>query len=195
MKTISIILIILVGLFFVAQAFITRSTNNTEEHAYEVLKEYDSFEIRKYEPAVFSYTVMKSDSFGPSSSRGFRTLAGYIFGGNETNEKIAMTTPVTMTMDDSMTMKFMVPSDMEMEDLPKPNDPNVRFEQQPEKTVAAIRFSGWANDARIAKYTEKLKGLLDKEGIEHSGEFSFLGYNPPYEVVNRRNEVIVEVSL
>jgi len=64
-----------------------------------------------------------------------------------------------------------------------------------EKTVAAITFDGWATDARIAEYTEKLKDLLAKNNIAYTGNFSYLGYNPPYEVVNRRNEVVVDVEL
>jgi hypothetical protein len=30
-----------------------------------------------------------------------------------------------------------------------------------------------------------------EKGIQHTGEFTYLGYNPPYQAVNRRNEVIV----
>ena len=54
-------------------------------------------------------------------------LAGYIFGGNETNQKIAMTSPVSMSMNDSTEMKFMIPSNYELEDLPKPNNENIKF--------------------------------------------------------------------
>ncbi len=179
--------------FFAIQFISMRATNKTEGHAYSVLKEFDEFEIRKYEPAMFSYTVMKSDSYKSTSSKGFRALAGYIFGGNDKSQKIAMTSPVTMTMSDSITMKFKIPDGMEMEDLPKPTDDNVRFITEPEKTVAAIRFGGTSNDEKIEKYTQKLKDLLEKEGIEYTGDFSYLGYNPPFEVLNRRNEIVVEV--
>jgi len=34
---------------------------------------------------------------------------------------------------------------------------------------------------------------LKKEGIEFTNQFFFLGYNPPFEVFNRRNEIIVEL--
>jgi len=81
-----------------------------------------------------------------------------------------------------------------MDSLPKPNNPNIQFEQQEKKTVAAIRFDGWASDAKIKKYTDKLKASLDSNSISYHGEFSFLGYNPPYQVNNRRNEIIVAVD-
>jgi hypothetical protein len=38
--------------------------------------------------------------FKEASSQGFSILAGYIFGGNKENEKIAMTSPVTMSLED-----------------------------------------------------------------------------------------------
>ena len=42
-------------------------------------------------------------------------LAGYIFGGNDREQKIAMTSPVVMEMDSTMTMKFLVPAQYTME--------------------------------------------------------------------------------
>jgi len=195
MRIIGIIVLVLAVVFVVAQVISSRTTKNTEEHKYEVVKNYEGFEIRKYESALFSYTVMEKGSYRELSGQGFRRLAGYIFGDNDKNQKIAMTTPVTMDMDDSVTMKFMVPKGIEVKDLPKPNNPNVKFEKEPEKTIAAIEFGGWATDEKIAEYTAKLKLLLAENEIEHIGKFSFLGYNPPYEMTNRRNEVVVEVEL
>ena len=129
---------IITVLFVVAQGFITRATSKTESHAYRVLKSYSDFEIRKYEPALFSYVVMQPADYKTASGNGFRTLAGYIFGGNEKNQQISMTSPVTMTMADSVTMKFKIPEGMELESMPQPNDPNVRFAAEPEKVMAAI---------------------------------------------------------
>ena len=47
----------------------------------------------------------------------------------------------------------------------------------------------------IEKYKQKLKSALDSEGIAHTDKFYFFGYNAPYEVFNRKNEVIVELRL
>ena len=60
--------------------------------------------------------------------------------------------------------------------------------------VAAITFGGWANDTKIEKNKEKLKVALDAEGIKYTNRFYYLGYNPPFEVFNRKNEVIVELQ-
>jgi hypothetical protein len=120
-------------------------------------------------------------------------LAGYIFGDNEKNEKIAMTTPVVMDLGDTTKMSFKVPDGYTIEKLPQPNNSNIVFEQQEEKIIAAIRFDGWASDEKIEHYTRILTAALAKEKIEHQSTFSFLGYNPPFELINRRNEIAVEL--
>jgi len=46
---------------------------------------------------------------------------------------------------------------------------------------------------KIERYKTILKEELTKANIKHSNQFSFLGYDPPYQVENRRNEVVVEL--
>jgi hypothetical protein len=64
----------------------------------------------------------------------------------------------------------------------------------PEKKMAAITFGGWANDKKIEQYKAKLISVLAENNIKHNNTFSVLGYNPPYEVLFRRNEIIVELK-
>ncbi len=195
MKIVLIALASVSVLFLLSQLLFFRASNNIEMYKYKVIKEFDGFEVRAYESANFSYVTMDKGTYEQTSRNGFRKLAGYIFGNNERNQKIAMTSPVAMTMEDSVTMMFMLPSEYAIDDMPAPNDPNVKFRQEPEKYVAAIRFGGWANDKKIEKYTQKLKELLQANEINQTGKFSYLGYNAPFEMVDRRNEIIVEVDL
>ena len=58
--------------------------------------------------------------------------------------------------------------------------------------TAGIRKRGKVYE-KIEKYKHKLKSALDAEGITYTNRFYFLGYNAPYEVFNRKNEVIVEL--
>ena len=60
--------------------------------------------------------------------------------------------------------------------------------------MAAITFGGWANDEKIAFYKQKLESLLEKADIPYTDTFHFYGYNPPYEVFNRKNEVVIELD-
>lgn len=194
MKKVIIILSILIVLFTIMQSFVYFSTSSIEKLAYKVIKEYDDFEVRQYETALFSSVVLSDSTYEASSSKGFRVLAGYIFGGNKTGEKIAMTSPVAMEIGDSTKMSFMVPSGYTSETLPKPDNANIFFEKKEGAVMAAIRFGGWANDERIEEYKQKLVALLKKEGITYTEKFMYLGYDPPYAVINRRNEIVVELT-
>jgi hypothetical protein len=136
---------------------------------------------------------LSKKGYKESSSEGFRILAGYIFGDNDSNEKIAMTTPVMMELGDSTKMMFMVPKNKNLENLPNPKNSKIVFEKQEEKIIAAISFDGWADDEKIEKYTSILKEELLKEKLNFVNKFTFMGYNPPYEVMNRRNEIVVEL--
>ena len=194
MKILLILLTLLLVAFVIIQVFAIRGQNNIETYAYEVNKKYDTFEIRRYEATLFTSVTLSTKGYKNSSSKGFSILAGYIFGKNERNEKIAMTSPVSMSLEDSMTMMFMVPKELKKEMLPPPNQSEITFREEPAKRVAAISFGGWANDKKIATYKELLIASLDAEGIAYSDRFYFLGYNAPYEVFNRKNEVIVELQ-
>ena len=76
-------------------------TMATEEPAYRTIERDGRLELREYPPTVVAETVVDGE-LSTASTRGFRALAGYIFGGNRTvrdaggaPEKIAMTRPVT----------------------------------------------------------------------------------------------------
>ena len=194
MKIISIVLGVLLLIFIGVQLFAIKSQRNIETYPYKVTITYDSFEIRDYEPTLFTSVKLSTKNYKESSSKGFSILAGYIFGDNDRNEKIAMTSPVAMTLEDPITMLFMVSKKFEKEKLPQPNQPQIVFKKEPAKTVAAISFNGWADDDKIEYYKKKLKFALEKEEIPYTNRFYFLGYNAPYEVFNRKNEVIVELS-
>lgn len=183
-----------VAVFFTAQAFISVNVSETEKQSYKVLRSFEDFEVREYAPAVYYKVKMDNESYRKGANSGFRTLADYIFGGNENNERIAMTSPVTTDLGEDPVMKFAAPRAYERSSLPRPNNEAVQFEEAESKVVAAIRFGGRANDKMIEDHRQKLVEALAREGIAHKGKFSFLGYNPPYELINRRNEVIVELA-
>ena len=193
MKIFSIILIIVLILFVISQIWAQRQVSGIETYPYRVVKTYDGFEVRTYERANFIYVTMDARSYAESSSKGFSMLAGYIFGGNDRQQKIAMTSPVVMEMDSDVTMKFLVPAQYKMEELPKPKNAEVRFATEKERTVAAITFGGFANDEKIVAQKYELFKRLAGAGIQHTGQWSYLGYDPPFKLFGRKNEVVVEV--
>ena len=169
-------------------------TNKTEEQKYSLVRKYDDFEIRFYPSATIATINSSAKTYRDLSGPGFQKLAGYIFGGNESNTKISMTTPVQMDINDSAsTMSFVMPSEYTLENLPKPNDPGVQIKNTADEYVAAIRFGGYASDADLKFYSEKLQNLLKENGITSFGNYRFLGYNSPFQLIGRRNEIIVSV--
>ena len=101
-----------------------------ETPRYDVLDARPTWEVRRYEP--FSTLTRSMDVVATTSAGGeeeasagkgsgtsaFRELAGYIFGGNKEEKKMAMTTPVLTTLPElgqssspsSKTMSFVLPS-------------------------------------------------------------------------------------
>lgn len=193
MKILGILILIIVLLLISFQIYWAISNKSIEKYPYSVVKKYEHFEIRTYESRLFSSVKLNGNDYKRVSGQGFSMLAGYIFGGNEKNQKISMTSPVSMSLEDSMTMQFMVPKEFNEDNLPQPNNAKIKFVEEPAKKVAAIEFGGWANSEKIKLYKQKLIQLLEQEGITHSNKFYFLGYNAPFEMLNRRNEIIVEL--
>lgn len=194
MKILLILLGVILLAFIVIQFFAISGQRNIETYPYVVNQKYNAFEIRSYEATLFTSVQLSGNTYKDNSSKGFSILAGYIFGGNEKNEKIAMTSPVAMSLEDSMTMMFMVPRGFKKETLPQPNQSQIKFREEPAKTVAAITFGGWSDDKKIEKYKQLLLSALDAESISYTNRFYFFGYNPPFEFFNRKNEIIVELK-
>jgi hypothetical protein len=170
------------------------ASGKTEEQKYNVVSSNEDFEIRFYPSATLATVYLTANSYREISGPGFRTLAGYIFGGNESETKISMTAPVHMNISEGRSsMSFVMPSAYNTDNLPKPDNSRVIIEKSEDEYVAVIKFSGYASDKTIKKQSEKLRKLLMENGIEFYGNFRYLGYNPPYQFFNRRNEIIVSV--
>ncbi len=195
MKSMWIVLIVLTVVFIAFQSFMSISNSNIEKQQYRVVKAEKGFELRYYPPATFATVKSSAKSYRELSGSGFRKIAGYIFGDNESSTKIAMTSPVHMDINEKeSSMSFVMPSNYDVKSLPKPNDARVEIHQTPGEYAAVIEFGGFANDASIRKHAEELKQLLDQKGIKTIGNFRYLGYNPPYQIIARKNEIVVAVE-
>jgi hypothetical protein len=172
---------------------VTVMANNIEEPDYELLDTFGNVELRLYSPSIQATTVLRSSS---QTSTGFRRLAGYIFGGNDTGQSIAMTAPVreTLTAGESV-MSFTMPSAYSMESLPSPDSENVVLRQAPERLVASLPFGGWATSSKVKRETARLLETLELQGATVVSAPALNQYNPPWTLpFLRRNEVEVEVT-
>jgi hypothetical protein len=90
-------------------------------------------------------------------------------------------------------MSFVMPERFSENNLPKPKDSKIQIQQSAPQYVAVISFNGYANDERIRENRDLLLKLIQAKGIQVTGEYSFLGYNAPYQFWGRRNEVVIPV--
>ena len=177
-------IILLLSICFLFFAFY--STSMYDEN-YQVVKTIETVEIRQYPVAIYaSYTKEKNDS-----NSQFRVLAAYIFGANQQNEEIGMTSPVNMVQSEQSEMLFLMPNRYDMSNLPTPNNQKIKIIEMQERTVAAIKFSGYATSSKIAHKKKELLKVLNDNRVSHKNQFEVLVYDPPYKIINRRNELIV----
>lgn len=183
----------------------------TEEPAFTVKLAQGNFEVRDY-PALVAAEVTVLGSRKEAAGKGFRLLAGYIFGGNigkqsikmtapvsqqaATSQKIAMTAPVLHTGGDGKwVIRFMMPRGSVLEAMPTPNDPEVQLRGIPAARMAVVRFSGVARQADIDSNTVALKQFITKQHLNQIGSPSLAQYNPPWTPwFLRRNEVMIAVE-
>ncbi len=183
--------------------------SGTEEPKFEVVGAVGSVEVRQYGPRIAAETVIAADE-DSARSAGFRRIAGYIFGGNTTNAKIAMTAPVAQSSEQiAMTapvaqsqdasgrwvVRFFMPASYTMASLPTPNDPTVRLVEVPGETMAVLRFSGFGSVSAMDDQRAELVRALKGSKWTPSGVPVAWYYDPPWTLpFLRRNEVAVPVT-
>ncbi|PWQ93370.1 SOUL family heme-binding protein [Leucothrix arctica] len=183
-----------------------------EGPAFTLIEKSGAFELREYEPKIIA-EVEVSGTMKQASNKGFKMIAGYIFGGNTSqqgaaekismtapvtmktgvSEKISMTAPVTMQQSDSQwRMNFVMPSKYTMETLPTPNNAAVTLREIPKQKYAVIRFSGLARAPKVAYMTTTLENWLKTKNITPTGKPELSRYDPPWTLpLFRRNEVMI----
>jgi hypothetical protein len=183
-------------IFLLVQSYkVVSSSLDTESQKYRLVRTESQFEIRFYPAATFAKIYSNGTDYKSVASSGFRKLAGYIFGGNDRGQSIAMTSPVRMEMgSQGSTMSFVMPEKYQESDLPKPKDSGVHIVKSSPQYVAAIRFGGYADDETIKENRDLLVKLIQEKGIKITGESTFLGYNAPFQFWGRKNEVVIPID-
>ena len=171
------------------------ATKKSETQLYKVIRKEKEFEIRFYPSATMAMITSSAKTYKELGSSGFTKLAGYIFGGNKDKKQIAMTSPVHMDIGDTISsMSFVMPSNYNKDNLPLPDNSNIAIKTTPDEYVAAITFDGFASQEAIKRHTDILESALKEKHLSYFGHFRYLGYNPPYQLFGRRNEIIVSVN-
>ncbi|MDE0864792.1 MAG: heme-binding protein [Rubripirellula sp.] len=165
-----------------------------ESAEYEVVEADGKFEIRKYPDLMLASTTTEIDSRGRDGS--FMRLFKYISGANDSQQKIAMTTPVFMDAKDSKSqMGFVLPKQVAEAGVPNPIAADVDIRERKGGRFALIRFSG-RMDSKMAKDAEaKLREWMKSNGLRAAGSAESAGYDPPFTPGPlRRNEVLIRLK-
>jgi hypothetical protein len=179
----------------------------TERPKYSAEIAEPPFEVRLYAPTIVA-EVHVDGTREQAVNAGFRILAGYIFGKNQAQEKIAMTAPVTQGTHIAMTapveqnesptgwdVRFTMPSGYTLKTLPKPDDARVKLIPVPGRRMAAVTFSGFWSDSNLQSHRADLLEFLKKHALTAVGGPVYAYYDPPWTPwFMRTNEVLVEVA-
>lgn len=181
----------------------------TPEPPSEVIQKDGAIEVRQYQPQVLAETWVDKD-YDDAGSAGFRRIAGYIFGGNQAKQSIAMTAPV-LQQDGSETiamtapvlqqetgkgwwMAFILPEDITLANAPTPDDSRVVLREIPAQKVASLEYGGLNSPSKMKSHAVTLRKWLEENGYQATSEPVMASYDPPWTLwFARRNEVQFEV--
>ena len=186
---------------------LARTPKGLETPKYRVVKHKKTWEVREYEDFSVCSTLMDENERSPI---GFNSLAGYIFGKNQQQEKMAMTTPVISTQSaGNKKMSFVMPSrfwssEEALTAAPRPLETAVRLEGkgggliQSSSLVAVRWFGGFASPRNVAQQSAALLASIAGDGewepVEPEAPPLLMQYNDPFQPPwKRRNEVAVPV--
>lgn len=177
---------------------------------YEVERRFEDAELRKYAPVIVAETEVRGTR-EQAASEGFRRLAGYIFGGNQRQARVAMTAPVTMEGGQRISMtapvalapdvaggwrvQFTMPRAWTLETLPVPDDARVTLRAVPARWMLVRRYRGGWSEARRAEEEARLENARAREGLTALSAPVWARFDPPWKPgFLKHNEVWIEVA-
>ncbi|MBX9606740.1 MAG: heme-binding protein [Gammaproteobacteria bacterium] len=181
-----------------------------EEPRFDVVGQVGDVELRAYAPYVVAEVTL-TGSAEDTGNQGFRILAGYIFGKNQGEQRLAMTAPVAQVRAPvklemtapviqqaeagSYVVQFVLPADVTLATAPRPQDPRIVLRENPAKRVAVIRYSGTWSKANYDEHLAKLRQALESARLVWTGEPVYARYDPPFKPwFLRRNEIWLELA-
>lgn len=162
-----------------------------------------NYSIRTYPSSRWASTSVASTDFTKATSTGFYRLFNYIDGQNVEKKKIPMTAPVLNKVQASQgpfcnsnfTISFYMPFLYQpwyekREQPPTPSSSDVFVQDYGTLRVAVLEFSGFVTNDMVTSKAAELAEALKKDQVPFETAFFFYaGYDPPYRIINRHNEV------
>jgi len=165
-----------------------------ESAPYKVVRASGKFEVRDYPALTVVETPMARGGRGSGGS--FNRLFRFISGGNEAKKRIAMTTPVFMSGEETnVTMAFVMPAKMKTGEVPKPSDGSVAVREMAAGRFAVLRFSGGRSAKNESESLIRLRTWMKAEGLKEMSPPVYGYFDPPWTpAFLRRNEVMLRTE-
>jgi len=187
-----LILVVVIGL---ALAGCQATRAGYESAPYTVVRSDGKFQVRDY-PALTVVETSMAAGGREGSDGSFMRLFRFITGGNEGQQKIAMTTPVFMSgSETNTTMAFVLPAKMKTAEVPKPSDGAVTVRELASGRFAVLRFSGGRNAKKEAESLARLKAWMEAERLSILLPPVYGYFDPPWTpAFLRRNEAMLRTE-
>lgn len=192
MKIIGYLILTISLVFFVWQIYSASTSSKYDQMDIQQLGKIDEIDFKIYRKYTKASLAISSNDMRKANSK-FSVLANYIFGGNQENTQIGMTSPVIYNINNQSTFSFIMPAKME-NNLPLPNTNDIFFNTINNQCVAVITFGGFAKQEKCEKKHEELKQKLFKIGLSFDNDFIIAVYQAPYQLINRKNEIWIELN-
>ncbi|MFZ6848020.1 SOUL family heme-binding protein [Undibacterium sp. RuRC25W] len=177
----------------------------TEEPEFKLVQQVNGIEIRDYVSYIIAEVVVDGPA-DEAGNRAFPILAAYIFGKNKGMRRLAMTAPVTQTVEPvklamtapviqtttggAYTVQFVLPKDVTLANAPEPVDSRIMLREVAPVRIAVIRYSGFWSEDNYNKHLALLKTALESAHLVWEGEAIYARYDPPFKPwFMRRNEI------
>ena len=184
--------ILLVAVVVVVVAGCKATRAGYETAPYKVVRRDGKFELRDYPSLTVVETPMGGGG-GNGADGSFNRLFHFITGNNEGNQKIAMTTPVFMSGNETnRAMAFVMPSGEKVAQVPKPTDALLTVREVAAGRYAVLRYSGGHNARKEADMERRLRSWMEAERLPAKPPPVFGYFDPPWiPAFLRRNEVML----
>jgi DNA gyrase inhibitor GyrI len=188
---------VLVGLGVLGYLGWKMSSRSAYESAeFTLLESEGDFQLRQYPELWLATTDMGTATSGQDGS--FMRLFRYISGDNQQDQKVAMTTPVFMSPEDSSDsrqMGFVVPKQVVTDGIPQPIHERVQLRQREGGRYAVLRFSGRSDRASVREAESRLRRWIENRDWQPAGNPELAGYDAPWiPGPLRRNEVLIRLK-
>lgn len=159
---------------------------------------HETWEERQYSAASWVGTTLNGVDFDKAGEKMFMKLFAYIGGENEPGVKVEMSVPVITraTIDaktglfvNNYTMSFYLPYKYQNITAPKPTNPDVFLWTEPQSKIFVRSFSGYMSETKDLFNAGAMAADLKDEWDYDHGYIYTAGYDSPWKIFVRHNEI------